>query len=475
MVRRLIRQTHQYMLSFQVMFTYISNKWRAWQYKGWTYIGLFVLIALFIGLIIAAKSQEKQVVEEQKKAFPEVHVLTQYEISHQATIDTTTSFTSQSAAPLIARLGGRVTAVYAPLGTRVSAGQVVAAIDGGSEANPAQVQTENAAISLGLFAEIENQTRASLNNAVAIAKDSFLSAKAGKVTSAQIQQKNQLLAESAVDGAQLNREKSISANDEILIKSANLAVSASKITQDQAQLARTAALRQSADAVVLSQKGLAAAEIARSQTLASLASQKAGLTAQLRSAQEQVKLMQITSPLSGAVSRLTVSVGDYITPGTQVGEVAVEGNAKATIFIPEAVKKSLHVGQEIPLTINNQEKKGRVQAIATAPSAVSSLWQVDIVTSEKSAPNSTVVVSLPIWQESAGSTFVPLDALNVREGNIVVCTVDAEGIVHEHVFLPIHYYSQIVEGTVDLPKGAHVIVSGNRSLKEGDHVRVTTK
>lgn len=454
------------------MFTTATKYWKNWQYKGWTLLALIALAIVFIVLTLMNAFSGEEVVQKQEEVMPEVRVQTMQEISQQVNIEMTTSFTSVNAAPLISRLGGRVTAVNAPLGAKVGAGQLVLAIDGGTEANPSQVQAQSAAISLGLFAEIEKQTRASLDNAVAIASDSFESAKNGKVLNAQVQQKNQLLAESAVDGAQLNREKSIATDDDLLIRSANLAVSASKITQDQAQLARDAALRQSADAVVLSQKGLAAAQIARSQTLASLASQRAALEAQVRSAQEMVQLMQVTAPLAGEVTRLTVAVGDYISPGTEVGEIASSGNVKGTVYVPQAVRSALRVGQEVAVRIGTIEKRAKIAAIASAPSSASSLWQVDIVSKDAVSPNSTGHVLLPIAEQIPGTVFVPLDALLVRENSTVLFTVDDENIVREQTFLPLHYYSHLVEGRALLSSESRVIVGGNRALREGDRVRV---
>ncbi len=467
-------QIYEYLLYFVAMFTTLSNRWRQWPYKGWTLLVLIILIFVFIGLILASGRAETPV-KEQEKAIPEVAVQTIGEIAQKATVDTTTTFELVNAASLVSRLGGRVTAIHASLGSRVRTGQVVIAIDGGGEANPAQVQATNASISLGLFGAIENQTRASLDNAVAIAKSSFDSARTGKTLNAQIQQKNQVIAENSVDLARVNQEKTAEVGDDILTRSANISVNAAKLAQDQAQLAQRVSLNQNADAVKLSQKNLAGAQIARNQTLATLASQKAGLEAQLRSASEQVKLMQVIAPLSGQVSRLTVKVGDFVRPGDQVGEVASIGNAKGTIFVPRAVRDGLKVGQVITLKIDGQETSGFIQAIAASPSATSSLWQVDISTREAVNPNSTVTVSLPITTATASATFVPLDSLNVREGSIVIFTVDANDIVHEHAFVPIHYYNQLVEGKTDVPLDVKIVVSGNRTLRDGDHVKTATK
>ncbi len=454
------------------MFTYFSQKWAAWPYKGRTLIALIILIFILIGLTLSRRPAAKP--QEAAEVLPEVQVQTLKQISSTATIRTTTSLELSGAAPLIARTGGRVTAIRATLGTSVAQGQTIVEIDGGTEANIAAVQTENAQKSLAIFSDIEKQTTASLDNAVAIAQNTYNSARTGKAISAQVQQKNQQLAENAVDQARLGREQRIAGDDDLLIRSANISVQAAKLAQDQAQLAKTLAQQQTGDAVLQAQRGLAAAQLSRSQTLATLASQKEAIEAQSRIAAEQIRLMQVTAPLSGTVSRLSVHVGDYITPGSTVGEVARQGSgATLTVFVPGSVRSSVRVGQHITMMVDGQEKVGTISALASAPSAASSLWQIDIATKEALLPNSSVDVSLPIASATAGTLFVPLDALNVREAGVVLLTVGDDGVIHEHAFTPIHYYNDFVEGTAVLADTDKIVVHGNRVLREGDSVNIT--
>ncbi len=455
------------------MFTYLSQRWAAWPYKGWTLIALLAAIFVIVGLTISNLTQQGTVGEEKQKPLPEVMVQTASEIASTATIDTTTNLEVSGAAPLISRTGGRVTAIRARLGSKVAPGQIIVEIDGGTEANMAQVQAAAASRSLALFADIETQTKASLDNAVGIAQNSFNAARAGKTITTEMQSKAQQLAETSVDQAQIAREQTVAGNENLLIRSANIGVEAAKLAQDQAQLAQRLALQQVSDGVLQAQRGLAAAQIARSQTLASLASQKEGIASQLRIAAEQVKMMQIASPVYGEVARLNVQVGDFIAPGSTVGEVASRGNARVTIFVPETVRNSLTIGQEIDITVDGQKKAGIVQEVATTPSGASSLWQVNITTTEALSSNSTVTVSLPLSQKKTGTVFIPLDALNVREAGTVVLTVGGDNTIVEHAFTPVHYYNDVVEGTADISAEDKIVVSGNRVLRQGDKVTIS--
>ncbi|MEO6077903.1 MAG: HlyD family efflux transporter periplasmic adaptor subunit [Candidatus Andersenbacteria bacterium] len=452
------------------MFQYLSNTWKKWPYKGITYSVLIGIIVILI-ILIAIRGGSKAPAEVIASPLPAVQAQSLRDISASATIDTVTSVELSNSAPLVARLGGRVTAVYGQLGSRVRAGSIVVDIDGGTEANPARIQQENASILLGLFQDIQTQTEASLNSSIALATNSLQAAKVGSAITKEIQIKNGALATNAVDQAQVTRDKALDADVDLLIRSANIGVDAAKLAAKQASLASALTNRQTSDAVKQATQNLAGAQIAKSQTLASLASQKAGLEAQLRSASEQVKLMRVTAPLSGEVSRLSVQVGDFVHPGDVVGEVYAGGSAKATIFVPSGVQKQLRIGQSVDVLIDGATVQGRISALSRSAGASTALWQVNIAIASAVTSHSTVTVKLPITPGESDTVFVPLDAINVRQNGTVLLTV-ADGVVAEHSFIPVHYYHSYVEGRVDVPETALIVINGNRTLRTGDKVTI---
>ncbi|MCE9643033.1 MAG: HlyD family efflux transporter periplasmic adaptor subunit [Candidatus Andersenbacteria bacterium] len=452
------------------MFNYLSNTWKKWPYKGITYIALIVIAIILIVLIAlrGGKTAPTQVVASPE---PKVQAQTLDALSKAATIDTVTSVQLANSAPLIARLGGRVTAIYGELGSHVRAGAIVVDIDGGVEANPARVQEENASILLGLFNDIQAQTEASLNSSITLATNSLNAAKAGSTITAAIQSKNRDIATNGINQAEVARDKALDAGDDFLIRSANVGVDAAKLAATQALLAERLANRQTVDGVKQAQQNLAGATIAKNQTLASLASQKAGLEAQLRSAAEQVKLMRVTAPLAGEVSRLSVQVGDFVHPGDIVGEVFGGNNATATVFVPAGARKDLYVGQLLDVIVDGEKQVGTISALSSSAGSDTALWQVNITLVGAVQAHSTVTVKLPMSVQQVGTVFIPLNAVNVRQSGAVVLTVQ-DGVVRERAFTPIHYYNNYVEGSVDLPASAVVITSGNRTLRDGDHVSV---
>lgn len=452
------------------MLQYLSNTWKKWPYKGITYAVLAVIIVILLALLMM-RGGKKAATEATVSPLPHVQATSLQDLSKAATIDTVTSIQLANSAPLVARLGGRVTNIYGPLGSSVRSGAIVVDIDGGSEANPARVQEENASILLGLFQDISTQTQASLNSSIALATNSLNAAKAGATITKDIQKKNEQLGVNGVHQAEVARDKALDAGDDFLIRSADVGVDAAKLAATQAVLAGRLANRQTADAVKQAQQNLVSAQIAKQETLATLASQKAGLEAQLRSASEQVKLMRVTAPIAGEVSRLSVQVGDFVHPGDVVGEVHGGNNATATIFIPNGARKQLYVGQQLHVVVDGKDIIGKVSALSASAGSDTALWQVNIAIADSVQPHSTVTVKLPITSQAAGTVFVPLDAINVRQSGAMILTV-TDGVVAEHLFTPIHYYDKFVEGTVDLPASALIITNGNRTLREGDHVTI---
>lgn len=452
------------------MLQYVSNIWKKWPHKGITYV---ILLGVILALIVLIAMRGGKVATPQPSVSPEpkVQAQTLEALSKTATIDTVTSVQLANSAPLVARLGGRVTKIYGPLGSYVQSGSVIVDIDGGSEANPARVQEENASLLLGLFNNIQTQTEASLNSSIVLASNSLSAARAGSTITGAIQSKNRDLATNGINQAQIARDKALDAGNDFIIRSATVGVDAAKLAATQALLAQRLSNRETSDAVKQAQQNVASANIAKSQTLATLASQKAGLEAQLRSAAEQVRLMRVTAPLSGEVSRLSVQVGDFVHPGDVVGEVFGGNNATATLFIPSGARKGLYVGQAVDVVIDGETKTGIISALSANAGADTALWQVNIALKGAAQAHSTVTVKLPIAAQNSNTLFVPLDAVNVRQSGAVVLTVK-DGIVTEHVFTPVHYYSNYVEGTADIPSAALVITSGNRTLRDGDRVSV---
>ncbi|HEX3351309.1 MAG TPA: efflux RND transporter periplasmic adaptor subunit [Terriglobales bacterium] len=97
-------------------------------------------------------------------------------------------------------------------------------------------------------------------------------------------------------------------------------------------------------------------------------------TVRQRSATEEVKLLDVTSPISGTVTspRLRDLLGSYLKPGTEVAEIADTSTMSARIYIPEFGMLDVRLGDPVRLHSESQFKPwaGTLQSLAPASSAI---------------------------------------------------------------------------------------------------------
>lgn len=70
------------------------------------------------------------------------------------------------------------------------------------------------------------------------------------------------------------------------------------------------------------------------------------------------------------------------------------------------------------------------------------------------------------------ATFIPLDAIVVREAGLNLFTVNEAGEVSEHTLEAAEFMGDFVAGLIDLPPEALVVIRNNRTLQAGARVSV---
>ena len=450
---------------------YLSEKWKNWPYKGITLgIILIIIILLVIGILSNPAKEEVS----QEKTLPKVTVKSLNELQNDSVIEKTVSTRATKSGELIARAGGRVTAIRTPLGSYAKSGAVVVEIDGGTEGNPTQAQINGASQVLSLFNTIEAQAIKTADIGVAIAQQTYNSAKSGKEITAEIQAKNKEAADNAVRQAKVNQETALEANVDLAIRSANIAVDAAGVAQDQSRLASNLSGVQSSRAQKQAEN-LQIAIATASRTRAELASTRVNLNTQLQVAVEQRKLQQVTAPVSGTVTRLTVAIGDYVRPGAVVGSVVAGSTVTSHIEVPVSIAGSLTKGQVLEAMSANKKAKAIITEVSASYGVNSSSAQINVIIESEDgapvAPNNTTIVRIPVKTYSS-TLVIPLDAINVRESGSVVLTVNTDNSVQAHIVTPIEYFDGLVEVVSDITNDDRIITNGNRTLQEGDLVEV---
>jgi len=441
-----------------------------------------LIIIVVIGLVGGANfylknkssSDDKEAIQEEA---PVVTVKSLSELVEGVVIEKAATIEPAVSAPLVARVGGRITAVNMNLGSTVRAGQIVVSVDTGVEANPARAQLAAVRSSLVVLDDIERETLKTAENAIKTAQLSVDAAKTGRQLTASQVAKSKQQASLSLRRAELAFDDATEAEQRIdqVVRAADIGLQAAQIAQEQARIAENQANQQTGDALKRASQGLNSAKQGKDRARVEIQSQRVSLGGQEAAVAEQVRLSQVLSPVAGQVTRLDVKRGDYVRPGQEVGEIIAFKGALIKLDVSTGVRAKLSIGQEVTITAKGQKFTGEIGRLADGPRTDIALWQVDILidgTPSVIHPGDLVTVKLQVGVVGEDNLFVPLDAVLVRQNGIILMTADENGKISEHSVEPISYSGDYIEATVDLPAEAMVVISGSRTLREGDIVRI---
>ena len=119
------------------------------------------------------------------------------------------------------------------------------------------------------------------------------------------------------------------------------------------------------------------------------------LRAQLRLNQQNVASLQVRAGTNGVLQEVTVTVGQQITPGTNIARVADPSSLKAALQIPETQIKDVAIGQTASVDTrsgNGGVVSGRVQRID--PAAHNGTFTVDVQLEGPMPPGARVDLSV---------------------------------------------------------------------------------
>ena len=468
------------MLSTKFKNIVVVEKKRPLESSKWLRV-LVIIVVISAVSGVGYYSKNKKSLESGEKLIEEeillVKVKSLSELVKGVTVKKISTIEPAIGAPLMARMGGRVTGVNFNLGETVSAGQIIVSVDGGVEANPARAQLAGLRSSLILLDDIEREALRTASNAVKTAQLSVGTAQAGRSLSVDQVRKGEEQASLLVRQAELAFEDAVESESRIdqVVRAADIGLQAARIAQEQAEIAGALVSQQTGDGLKQATQGLFSAEQVRDRVSVEIQSQRVSLQGQVSAAAEQVRLAQIISPVSGQVTRLTIKKGDFIRPGQEVGEIIAFEGAQIKIDVTTGVRGKLSMGQEVRITARGQEFMGEIVRLADGPRSDIALWQVDIFideTPEIIHPGDLVIVELPVGVVKEGGLFIPLDVVAVRQDGIMLMTVDEGGIVSEHLVEPMAYSGDYIEALVDLPDNTMVVVNGSRTLRTGDMVQI---
>lgn len=203
---------------------------------------------------------------------------------------------------------------------------------------------------------------------------------------------------------------------------------------------------------------------------------------QLATAQAQLALVQLTSPISGVVARINVQPGQTVDANTVVAEVIDPARLVATVNVPAAEAALLKTGQPAELLLERSAivaAQGKVLYVSPQVDARTAtvLMRVSVPTDAGLRAGQFVHVRV-ITEERAGKLAVPREAVYTdHDGQSTLSIVEGEVAKQKPVKVGLRDGNLVeVEGE-GIAEGVTVVTLGSYALPQETKIRIlnTTK
>ncbi len=259
-------------------------------------------------------------------------------------------------------------------------------------------------------------------------------------------------------------------NDTVLraqLRQQEAAVASAKATQAEAD----AALRRSNDLQAKGYLSVSALETAtaRQQTAAA---QVASAEAARGETAARVAQAQIRAPVSGLISKRTVTKGQIVTAGSELFRIVRDSRLELNAEIPETDLALIRPGMTAQITSEQVGSiDGRVRLVNSEVDPASRLGVARVALAAMGGFRPGMFARVQINAGAQMAATVPTTALLYREDNAGVFVVDAQNRAH---FRRVGVVARTTDSTAatGLVEGERVVVQGAGFLGEGDHVRV---
>jgi HlyD family secretion protein len=236
-------------------------------------------------------------------------------------------------------------------------------------------------------------------------------------------------------------------------------------------------VQQLANRLEIEKKRLGTAKESADAQVAAQQSHIEQLRAQLRLNQENVASLQVRAGTNGVLQEVTVTVGQQITPGTNIARVADPSSLKAALQIPETQIKDVAIGQKATIDTrsgNGGVVEGRVSRID--PAARNGTFTVDVQLEGQMPPGARVDLSVDGTIELArldDVLYVGRPSSGGAQSSVSLFRVEPDG--HTAVRVPVKLGRASVS-TVEildgLREGDTVILSDTQQWDNVDRLRI---
>ena len=220
-------------------------------------------------------------------------------------------------------------------------------------------------------------------------------------------------------------------------------------------------------------------EGASEEDLKSFEAQVRQAKAALDIAKYQLKNTQITAPISGKATSITVSSGEMISPSMPLLTLIDISRIFVKVGISEKDISKIKIGQTVVLEIDafpEEIFKGEVVSKGVAVDQISKTLEVkiEILQPEVDIPIGVFARGDILVKTNKNALIIPSSALSRKKDGIYVYVIE-EGIARQkEVELGI-IQDERIEILAGLSVGQEIVVSGNQELEDGLEVNVLSK
>lgn len=206
---------------------------------------------------------------------------------------------------------------------------------------------------------------------------------------------------------------------------------------------------------------------ARDQTRARLAAAKVAL----ETAQVDLARTRIRAPFAGQMVERRIEVGEYATPGREIGRIVGREGSEARVRVPIAVAGSLSTGQEVTILANGEQRSSRVRTVIEAGDEVSRTVEVRAPMGSHSLKmGSAISITVPTGVERDVLT-APRDALVLRDSGIFVYVVNTKDKTAKRIDVQVgEPAGDRVAISGKIAAGDMIVVRGGERLRDGQNV-----
>lgn len=375
------------------------------------------------------------------------------------------TISSEGTANVIAEVSARVEAINVAVGDTVTAGQQLCVFDDST----AQLTLQNA--------------QATYNTALT----GILSAQAGAESAQAALQSAQESYNGAVASYGGSEDGSLSLLEEQVQMAQDyyddtLALfeigAASQLEVDQARQnlnSAKAGLQAAQSQLSAAAAGVQQAQAAISSASAGTQQAQAGVEAAkvaLASAEYQLSLFHLSTPISGIVEAVNVTQNNYASAGTLAFVISNASNKTVTFYVTDAVRGGLIPGQAVTVTGGGSTYTGAVTEIGGVVDARTGLFQIKaIIDDAQTLPDGLTVELSTVSHTVKDAVIVPSDALYFDDGRSYVYLARDGAAVRVPVTVGL-YTADSIAITEGLQEGDEIIVSWSANLTDGAPIRL---